>query len=162
SPDGKLLASGSFGEEIRLWEVATKSPVGILKRHSSAVTTIALSPDGRLLASGSFGEETKLWDMVAGGQFKKVEEPSLGTLSMGPLKKLETFFRSLLGGVGMAGFPTPIAFSPDGKLLASSPLSDRPVAVALWDVASRKQIKSFKSEAFIISIAFSPGGKLLA
>jgi WD40 repeat protein len=56
-----------------------------------------------------------------------------------------------------------LAFSPDGKTLASgSGFWDSPSAVTIWDVASGKVRVKVGEEMPVRSVAFSPDGKLLA
>ena len=53
-----------------------------------------------------------------------------------------------------------IAFSPDGRLIASA---DGGGILRLWDVASGREITAFSADTGIIySVAFSPDGRRLA
>jgi WD40 repeat protein len=61
---------------------------------------------------------------------------------------------------GHEGFVNSVAFSPDGKTLASS---SRDGAIKLWDVATQHEIRTLKGKVSTVpSIAFSPDGKTLA
>jgi WD40 repeat protein len=137
SPDGKLLASGSWDTKIILWDASTGQVTGSpLKGHTSYVQSVAFSPDGTILASGSADHNIILWDV-------KSRQP-IGE----PLK-------------AHTGVVQSIAFSPDGKTLASGSVD---MTVLLWDVRSRQLIRSpLKGHTAVVrSVAYSPDGKMIA
>jgi WD40 repeat protein len=61
SPDGQLLASGSWDKAVRLWDVKTGKATATLTGHTRSVTSVAFSPDGQSLASGCEGGTVKIW-----------------------------------------------------------------------------------------------------
>src|SRR5438046_10362522 len=63
APDGKTLASAGADNVVRLWEVGTWKPKGVLKGHKDCVCAIAFSWSGDTLASGSFDHTAKTWRM---------------------------------------------------------------------------------------------------
>src|SRR5947207_1864656 len=69
SGDGKLLASGSVDQTVKLWDVATGKEKATLEGHLQAVRSVAFSKDDKLLASGSWDNSIRLWE-VASGQLK--------------------------------------------------------------------------------------------
>jgi WD40 repeat protein len=63
-PDGRL-ASGSYDNTIRLWDVTAGAETARLEGHSGSVAALCMLPDGRL-ASGSWDNTIRLWDVTAG------------------------------------------------------------------------------------------------
>jgi len=157
SPDGKLLASADK-KEIILWDVAARKTIGQpLTGHSQDILSLAFSPDSRVMASGSFVE-------VDGQSF-----PSGGEIYLWDVATHERI------GSPLKGHDTPVyslAFSPDGKTLASggggndyrNGASWNGYSIVLWNVAKGQAIGSplvgHKDE--VLSLAFSPDGKVLA
>ncbi|CAD8184322.1 unnamed protein product [Paramecium pentaurelia] len=63
SPDGNTLASGSWDNSIRLWDVKTGQQKAKLDGHSNCINSVCFSPDGNTLASGSGDCSIRLWDI---------------------------------------------------------------------------------------------------
>lgn len=68
SPDGRTLASSSYDETFRLWDVATGRHKSTLAGHTRGVGSIAFSPDGTILVGGGSDKTVHLWDPVSGEQ----------------------------------------------------------------------------------------------
>ena len=142
SPDGIALAFSErnyFGDQIKLWDVAT----GALNKTISAgdywIQSVAFSPDGTLLAAGSTDNDIILLDTLTGNRVATYE----GKLTTRSLDE-----------------PVSLSFSPDGKLLA---LVSQTTSVKLWDVTTHTQIATLAGHTYqIASIAFSPDGAILA
>ncbi len=63
SPDGSMLASGSYDDTIKLWDTRSYKEIATLKGHTDSVRSVSFSPDGSLLASGSDDGTVILWDI---------------------------------------------------------------------------------------------------
>ncbi|MEO8435518.1 MAG: caspase family protein [Pyrinomonadaceae bacterium] len=66
SRDGRLLASSSTDNTIRIWDVAAQKELRTLTGHSSNIESLDFSPDSRLLASAADDGGTFLWDTGTG------------------------------------------------------------------------------------------------
>jgi len=156
SPDGTMLASGDQGnvdyfETIKLWDVASGKEVRTLSLltfeedgRTDSVYSVAFSPDGKTLASGSYAGTVKLWDVASGEELSTLLSVSTDT------------------GGAYSGWYTvySVAFSPDGKILASAGGVDG--KVKFWDVTSGTLLRTLNGSTDAIAVAFSPDGKILA
>jgi WD40 repeat protein len=133
SPDGKLLASASHDQTVRLWDAATGQDRRYTLRHAGEVRTVAFSPDGKVLASAGGDRVVRLWKVSTAEHLGQLE--------------------------GHADWIESVAFAPDGKLLASAS-SDGTVRV--WDVASGKSLQRLTGhDGGVRCVAFAADGKTL-
>jgi WD40 repeat protein len=88
----RKLAAGSAGGAVTVFNVAPQKQLLTLQGHLGRINSVVFSPDGKCLASASEDGKVILWDVIRGEQKTVLEGP--------------------------AGRPC-LAFSPDGKTLAS-------------------------------------------
>ncbi|MFS8086781.1 MAG: WD40 repeat domain-containing protein, partial [Acidobacteriota bacterium] len=147
SPDGRTLASGSWDKTVKLWDLASGSELRRFVGHAGEVKAVAFSPDGRTLASGSEDETIKLWDVASGAELRRFvrQGGEIDSVVVGPSR----------------GEINAIAFSPDGRTLASGGRWDE--AIKFWDLASGKELRTLPVHGYTVrSLAFSPDGRKLA
>lgn len=156
-PDGKWLAAsgcgkrerdvaGCFEGSIYLWDVSTQQLVGPpLSDGKEIVYAVTFSPDGKLIASGSCTTPSEVDRCTQG--------------------KIRLWDASTHQPVGMAmaahtAFVTQLAFSPDGKVLASGGGKE----IYIWDVATQEPIGAplVQVGTGITGIAFSRDGNWIA
>ncbi len=65
SPDDVYVASASYDETVRVWEVATGQPLRVLQGHTDYVTCAVWSLDGEWIASGSGDKSVRVWRVDA-------------------------------------------------------------------------------------------------
>ncbi|OYD94269.1 hypothetical protein CDG77_12050 [Nostoc sp. 'Peltigera membranacea cyanobiont' 213] len=73
SPDGKMLASGSVDETVKVWNVdkainGETSLIATLKGHTQQVNRLEFSRDGNIIASSSNDGTVRLWKWQSNSQ----------------------------------------------------------------------------------------------
>lgn len=185
SPHKNILASGSYDQTIKLWDINTGQCLKTLTGHSSMVWSIAFSPDGQILASGSDDQTVKLWDINTGQCLKTLtgHHSIVWSVAFSPIPPSPPLERGV-GGIlasgsedqtvklwdlhtkqvirtlqGYAMQVWSVAFSPDGKILASANTG----SVLLWDTNTGQCWKTLhKHTNWSTSVDFSADGQFLA
>ena len=134
SPDGNTLASASWDQTVRLWNVETEQLLHTLTGHTDTVMSVTFSLDGQTLASGSWDGTIRLWNPHTG--------------------KLKRTLTDDMGGVGS------VVFSPDGKMLANGSADQ---TIRLWNTTTWQVERILTGHTHMVDVvAFSPDGNTLA
>ena len=177
SPDGGILFSSHAGNALHLWTTHTGEPLGVLMEQ---VSSWAIHPAARtgqcLLATGSTYGQVRLWQAPPGALLQtldgRIDGAHLAISPDGQILAASDRQRIRLWELaGALGSPLPtlenhtqritsLAFSPDGRLLASGGEDQR---LCLWQVPGGRLAHT--QEGFsggLHRLVFSPNGVQLA
>lgn len=171
--DGSMLASGSWDNTIKIWDLKTGQVNRTLIGHTDFVYSVDFSHDGKILASGSRDRTVKLWPL------NRPDAP----MTIQTTAEIQTvqFFPdgTRVAGAGADGvirlwntqsgkgetIPTThsnyvysFEISPDGKMLASGSVAE----IKLWDFQTRKEQTLQWCSNRVDPVIFSPDSKMLA
>jgi WD40 repeat protein len=130
-PDGRTFITVVAGRVIGEWDAASGTLHRQRRLPGAPTSNCWLAPDGKLLAVIE-KDKLVLWD-VASGERRR-------TLPVSPMK---------------------VAFSADGKILATAEYNKPPCRVRIWDLADGKDCLLAELPSYVIAFAFSPEGKHL-
>jgi RNA polymerase sigma factor (sigma-70 family) len=154
SRDGRLLAVSSTARPLTVFDTATGKLVQQFRfGQNPPVRGLAFSPDSRTLAVDPGNGVVRLFEVATGQERRRygtggAPEPGEGKRA----GEVTILGYTLLARPGM----TPLAFSPDGRLLAHAGPG---TALKVWDVATGRELTQFGGQAVLIdALAFAPDG----
>jgi WD40 repeat protein len=134
-PDGKLVALVVKNKLARLWEVASGKEL-VTFEGANANGALTISPDGKILATGDVHGRVHLRQAATGQELTTINAHKEEVMAL--------------------------AFSPDGKTLASA---SQDKTVKLWNLSGNnlKEMATLGGyRSWVNALSFSPDGKLLA
>jgi WD40 repeat protein len=189
SPDGRTLVSASGDRTLMRWDRETGRRLQTLRKHIEWITDVAFSPNGRFIASVALDHYVILWNAADGRVIKTLNlaaafpnclafNPDSRRLAVGSGAPNESLDQTglvqiceipsgqeLLTYRGHSGGIFQLAFSPDGKTIASVG-GDRRKSTGeakLWDASTGQDLHTLVGHTNIIrAVAFSPDGTRLA
>ena len=162
SPDGKQLFAGGF-RKIAVLDASSWNVEKELNGHRAYVTDLSISPDGMTLATSSEDATLRLWNLSDGTSrvlFQEQEDPITGVAFSpdgsqlavasgddtrptrpGHIRLLDALSGKVVHELTMHDrAATAVAFSPDGKLIASTGLDEK---VNLHEAETGKLVRKY-------------------
>jgi WD40 repeat protein len=130
SGDGRRLAERRGNGDVLVWEVGEQPRSVTLRGHNGAVHAAAFSPDESRLATVGDDLTVRLWDARTGASLEGWQAHEVKTLA--------------------------VAFSADGRLVATGGSSREGGEVKVWDGDGRLLLGVSDHPEGVVSVAFSP------
>ena len=139
SPDGETLIIVGKDDTIKLWTISTNQ-IKSFATQQQQIQSLAASPNKRKLATIGSNGQLKLW---------QIQDSTLSPIDISKSQISRTQINSL-------------AFSPDGKQLATAQGNILKLWTVSWGKLSNQSVDQFQTQQPIQSVAFSPNNKKIA
>jgi WD40 repeat protein len=183
SADGNVLARAVGEGRVRVWDLGSGRVRSELSGPIGAVASIAVSRSGDRLLTGSNDGIARLWDLRSGSLLRMFRTGETSRVALSPHGDLVATSGKIGGNTtdvegstvrlwdaesgkevrsldGHSATILALAFSPDGKLLATGS-GDRTARV--WDVGSGHELRKLADHrGEVRALAYSPDGNRLA
>ncbi len=169
SPDGKRLVVGTL--QAQSWDATTgKHVVNYGGMNSGSILSVVYSPDGKRVAVTGVNMGVTIYDANTGELLlsyvpkTQVSTPTPtpgtpGTITPTPSKQALSAHVPFSGGTG--AYTT--AWSPDGKLMATSFFGAYGNIVQVWNTSTGKLVYNYtKHQDTVGSLGWSPDGRYIA
>ena len=158
SPNGRVLASASRDNTIKLWDSTLSQLKQTLKGHEGSVYALSYRSDSRMLASASKDNTIKLWDTQSGQLKQTLKEDEENTELVRYRPNGTILCATGLGDNGRS--IETISYSIDNTMLIAGSKNGM---IKLWDVKSgqlKQTLKGHKSS--VKALNTSPDGRMFA
>ena len=185
SPMGDRIAVGCEMGDIYVWNIADPENPLVLKGHTHDSGVSTFSPDGQRLISYARDEPRRVWDLESCQEINRLEiDNSIDPVGLvySPCgefiaAELSTEIRIWDAEklIPLHSIPQPkphywrtslLVFSPCSRYIAGATCWEErysSLAVRVWDVEACEQVADLRGHGdLLVSLAFSPNGKLLS
>ncbi|MEO2046091.1 MAG: protein kinase [Pirellulales bacterium] len=174
SPDGKRLATGSWDQSAKVWDLATGQVMFKLDRlHKGYVNSVQFSPEGSRVLTASDDGTARLWDVANGNPLEPIfEVPGvrllqacfrsdalrLLTVSSDKLARIWNV-ETGVEEVRLTGHEWAVLcgqFSRDGRQVLTGSEDNRAI---IWDAMTGKPVHTLSGHTgSVTAVAFAPDG----
>jgi WD40 repeat protein len=144
SPDGAIAIAYSDGT-VRAWDATGKELFTVT--DPAGVFAVDWSPDGRLLLTADGDGSTRIFDR-SGRNVSTLQEPRAAVTVEGTRLDVPPIFDA--------------QFSPDGRLVVTSPYLADDAHLTSWDWQRGDVVRTIGTAAYTWNVAFDPDGSRIA